>query len=317
MTSSSNELDSTHTATRTAHQAAAAKRARALKNFIAAMLFLAPSLIIFILFVFIPLLKTIQLSLFLTNPLGEMKAFVGLENYQQIFADKDTYNSLRVSLTFAIYVVPATIILALLLAILSNVRLRLITFFRIIFSSTIAVSGATLSLIFLFLFNPINGTLNYLLELVGLPRVQWLVSDSSALISMAMVTVWLQLGFCTVLLLAALQGIPQELYESATIDGAGFWQAFRHITIPMISPTIFFLIVVQGLNALQTFTQIDILTKGGPVQSTNVIVYLIYRAFYFNSQYGIAGALSVVLFLSMFILTLIQFGVLERKVFYA
>jgi len=290
---------------------------RAIRNFISAMLFLSPSLLIFILFVFVPLLKTIQLSLFLTDPIGRMVAFVGFENYQRVFEEKDLLNSLRVSLTFTLYVVPSTLLLALFLAILSNVRLRAVSVFRVIFSSTIAVSGATASLIFLFFFNPANGVLNYLLDLAGLPRVQWLVSDATALISVSALTVWLQLGFCTIILLAALQGISQELYESATIDGAGFWGSFRHITIPMISPTIFFLIVVQSLNALQAFTQINILTRGGPLESTNVIVYLIYRAFYFNNQYGIAATLSVILFVIMFILTVVQFGVLERRVHYS
>jgi len=302
---------------RTANQIVAARRARALKNFLTAMLFLSPSLIIFILFVFIPLLKTVQLSFFLTNPIGEMKAFVELENYQRIFDGKDLYNSLQVSFLFALYVVPATIILALFLAILANVRLRGISFFRVIFSSTIAVSAAAASLVFAFFFSPANGVFNYLLDLAGLPRLMWLVDESSALISISILTVWLQLGFCTVILLAALQGISQELYESATIDGAGFWASLRHITVPLLSPTIFFLVVVQTLNALQTFTQIDVLTKGAPVGSTNVLVYLIYRAFYFNSQYGIAAALSVILFVLMLTLTIIQFGVLERRVFYS
>jgi sn-glycerol 3-phosphate transport system permease protein len=304
------------TTVRTASQARAA-RMRAIRDFITAMLFLAPSLIIFIVFVFVPLLKTVQLSFFLTNPIGEMKAFVGVENYQRVFDGNDLYNSLKVSFLFALYVVPSTIIAALFLAILANVRLRGISVFRIIFSSTIAVSAAAASLIFAFFFNPANGVFNYLLDLVGLPRVMWLVSESSALISISILTIWLQLGFCTVILLAALQGISQELYESATIDGASFWSSLRHITIPMISPTIFFLIVVQSLNALQTFTQIDILTKGAPVGSTNVLVYLIYRAFYFNSQYGIAATISVVLFLLMLVFTIIQFGVLERRVFYS
>lgn len=293
------------------------QRLRAIKNFVTAMLFLSPSLIIFILFVFIPLLKTIQLSFYLTDPIGRMAAFAGLENYQRIFQERDLYNSLKVSLLFAIYVVPSTIILALFLALLSNVRLKMVSVFRIIFSSTIAVSGAMTSLIFLYLYNPVGGVLNYILDLLSLPRVQWLVSEATALPSVSIVTIWLNLGFCTVLLLAALQGVSQELYESATIDGAGFWASFRHITIPMISPTIFFLLVVQTLNALQTFTQINILTRGGPVESTNVIVYLIYRAFYFNSQYGIAAALSVILFLIMLVLTILQFGVLERRVHYS
>ncbi len=291
-------------------------RIREIQTFFTAMLFLLPSLIIFAVFVFIPLLKTIQLSFFLTDPIGRMISFNGLANYERVFAGKDLPNSLRVSFLFALYVVPGTIILALFLAILANVRLRAITVFRVVFSSTIAVSAAAAALIFSFFFNPANGVFNYLLDLTGLPRVQWLVSDSSALISLSILTVWLQLGFCTVLLLAALQGISQELYESATIDGAGFWDSFRHITIPLISPTIFFLVVVQTLNALQTFTVVNILTKGGPVGSTNVLVNLIYQSFYFNNQYGVAGAYSVVLFLLMLLLTAIQFGVLERRVHY-
>lgn len=316
MTIPQSVTDTSRAPTRTTSQAQAARRVRAIKNFIVAMLFLSPSLIIFALFVFIPLLKTIQLSLFLTDPIGRMVEFNGFENYQRFFEEKELQNSLRVSLTFSIYVVPVTILLALFLAILSNVRLRMITAFRIIFSSTIAVSGASISLIFLYLFNPIGGVLNYMLDLAQLPRVQWLVSDASALASLSIVTIWLNLGFCTVLLLAALQGVSQELYESATIDGAGFWQSLRHITLPMISPTIFFLLVVQTLNVLQAFTQINILTRGGPLESTNAMVYLIYRAFYINNQYGVSAAYSIVLFFIMLALTIIQFGVLERRVHY-
>ncbi len=292
-------------------------RVRSLKNFISALLFLLPSLLIFVFFVFIPLLKTIQLSLYLTDPIGRPSAFVGLENYQRIFQEKDLFNSLKVSLTFALYVVPTTLVVSLFLAVLANAQLKGISIFRVIFASTIAVSGATASLIFLFLFHPAIGIFNYILDLVGLPRVQWLTSEATALISVSMVTVWLTLGFNTVIFLASLQGIPQELYESATIDGAGFWPSFRHITIPMISPTIFFLVVVSTLGALQTFTQINVMTHGGPVDSTNVIVYLIYRAFYFDGQYGIAATLSVILFLVMLVLTILQFGVLEKRVHYA
>ncbi|CAG0947184.1 sn-glycerol-3-phosphate transport system permease protein UgpA [Anaerolineae bacterium] len=310
-------ISSSMTALGRTRTAARHARIRTVKNFVAAMLFLLPSLIVFVSFVFIPLLKTIQLSLFLTDPIGRMAAFAGFENYERIFGDKDLWNSLRVSLMFTLYVVPATMILSLFLATVANARLRGISIFRVIFSSTIAVSGATASLIFLFLFHPAIGIFNYVLDLAHLPRVQWLTSASTALLSVSMVTVWLNIGFNTVIFLAAMQGISQELYESATIDGAGFWKSFRHITIPLISPTMFFLIVVSTLGALQTFTQINVMTRGGPVESTNVIVYLIYRAFYFNGQYGLAGAMSVVLFLIMLALTLLQFGVLERRVHYS
>lgn len=292
------------------------RRWRGTRSFLTAMLYLSPSLVIFVLFVFLPLVRTIDLSTFLTDAIGRPVERTWLENYQTIFSDSDLANSLRISLTFALYVVPASLALALFLAVLGNLNLRGISVFRVIFSSTIAVSGATASLIFLFLFHPAIGVFNYLLDLMRLPRVAWLTSDATALLSVSMVSIWLSLGFNTTIFLAALQGISQELYESARIDGANFWAQFRHITIPLISPTIFFLVVVSTLGALQTFTQINIMTRGGPVESTNVIVYLIYRAFYFNGQYGIAAALSVVLFLIMLGLTIIQFGVLERRVHY-
>ncbi|MBI1802278.1 MAG: sugar ABC transporter permease [Chloroflexi bacterium] len=291
-------------------------QARALRNLLVAVPYLLPSLIIFTFFVFVPLLKTINLSLYLTNPIGLPVEFTGLDNYKDALSDETVFNSLKVSLTFALYVVPTTLIFALFLAVLANSPLRGVSVFRVIFASTIAVSGATASLIFLFLFHPAIGVFNYILDLLHQPRVAWLTSEATALISVSLVTIWLTLGFNTVIFLAGLQGIPQELYESARIDGAGFWSSFRHITIPMISPTIFFLIVVSTLGALQTFTQVNIMTRGGPVESTQVIVHLIYRAFYFNGQYGVAATLSVLLFLIMFVLTIIQFGVLERRVHY-
>jgi len=298
---------------------ASARRAqmRSIRNFLTAMLFLAPSLVIFILFVFMPLVKTIDLSTFLTDAIGRPVERTWFENYDRIFSDKDLANSLRISLAFALYVVPGSLALALFLAVLGNLSLRGISIFRVIFSSTIAISGATASLIFLFLFHPAIGVFNFILDILGLPRVAWLTSDTTSLLSVSLVSIWLSLGFNTTIFLAALQGISQELYESARIDGASFWAQFRHITMPLISPTIFFLVVVSTLGALQTFTQINIMTRGGPVESTNVLVYLIYRAFYFNGQYGIAAALSVVLFLIMLALTIIQFGVLERRVHYS
>lgn len=294
----------------------ASARLRSIRNFLLALAFLSPSLIIFLFFVFIPLVKTIILSGYLTNPIGLPVAINFPENYQRIFTEKDLINSVQVSLAFVALVVPSTLAFSLFLAVLANVQLKGIIIFRVIFSSTIAVSAATAALIFMFLFHPAIGVFNYILDLVHLPGVQWLSSSSTALPSLAMVTVWLMTGFNTIIFLASLQGIPQELYESATIDGAGFWGSFRHITIPMISPTIFFLVVVSTLNTLQAFTQINVMTHGGPDNSTMVLVELIYRAFYFNGQYGIAAALSIVLFIMILLLTLFQFGVLEKRVHY-
>lgn len=289
---------------------------RQVKTFLTALLFLSPALIIFITFIFIPLIRSFILSTQLTDPIGRPVAFYGLENYRKMIATPDFANSITRSLLFVLYTVPSTLLFSLILALLGNLRLKRIAIFRMIFSSTIAVSAATASLIFMYLFHPTIGNLNYLLSFIGIKAIPWLVSDKTALIAISLCSVWLQIGLNTVIILAAMQGISEELYESAMIDGANAWNKFKSITLPLLSPTVFFLVVIDILAAFQTFTQIYILTKGGPSDSTNVIVYSIYRAFYFNGRYGFAAAQAVVLFFIMLSLTIIQFTVVERKVHY-
>lgn len=289
---------------------------RQLLNFGRAFLFLAPSLILFVTFVFVPLVRTFWLSSYLTNPIGIATKFIGLGQYSRLFANADFINSLGRSTLFVAYTVPAVIAMALLLAVLGNLRLKRISIFRVIFSITIAVSGATASLMFLYLYHPSIGSINYFLNLLGLPSVPWLISENSALIAIALTTVWLQLGLNTVILIAAMQGINEELYELAMIDGAGGWQRFLHITLPLLSSTFFFLVVVDMLASFQTFTPIQIMTGGGPLESTNLLVFSIYREFYINGKYGLAAAQSIMLFLIMLVLTIFQFTVVERRVFY-
>jgi sn-glycerol 3-phosphate transport system permease protein len=292
------------------------QRWREIRNLLMALAFLAPSLIVFVIFVFIPLVRSLELSIHFTNPLGQMRGDPTFDHYRTLFSKPDFFNSVRVSVMFAIYMVTFTLIGSMILALLGNIRLRGISAFRAIFSSTIAVSGATASLIFLFLYNPSIGIFNYLLDLTHLPRVKWLTDTSTALFSVSLVSVWLQLGLNTIILLAGMQGIPDELYEAALIDGAGFWQSFRNVTLPLLSPTIFFLIVVDSLAAFQAFTQFNVLTRGGPVNATNTLVYSIFREFYFNGNYGYASAEAVILMLIMLVFTILQFGVLERRVHY-
>jgi multiple sugar transport system permease protein/sn-glycerol 3-phosphate transport system permease protein len=289
---------------------------REIKKFLEALLYLSPALIIFAAFVFIPLARSIKLSTFLTDPIGRPVRFVGLLQYQRLFETPVFLNSLKRSIQFVLYTVPITLVVSMILALLGNLRLKRIDVFRMIFSVTIAVSAATASLIFLYLYHPALGMLNYLLSLVGLPAVPWLISDKTALLSVSLTTVWLQLGLNTVILLAGMQGIPEELYESAMIDGANAWHKFRSITIPMLSPTLFFLLIVDTLAAFQTFTQIHVMTSGGPLDSTNVLVFSIYREFYFNGKYGTAAAQSIMLFIIILMLTIVQFGVVEKRVHY-
>jgi sn-glycerol 3-phosphate transport system permease protein len=291
------------------------RQMRAVKVFLEGLLYLSPSLLLFLAFVFIPLVRSFEISAYITDPIGRLAKFVGLMNYTRLFETDVFMNSLKQTSLFLVYTVPFTIIVSLALALLGDLRLKGIAFFRMIFSITIAISGATASLMFLYIYHPTVGV-NYLLSLIGINNMTWLVSEDTALMSVSITVIWLQIGLNTVILLAAMQTIPEELYESAMIDGANAWNKFLHITLPMLSSTFFFLMVVDMLAAFQTFTPIHIMTHGGPLESTNLLVYSIYREFYFNGKYGFAAAQSIMLFFIMLLLTVLQFVFVERKVFY-
>jgi sn-glycerol 3-phosphate transport system permease protein len=292
------------------------RRWRTLKEWLRALPYLAPSLIVFTVFVFYPLIRSVILSMYGTNPIGQMTNFVGFKYYQRLWESESYHNSLLVTLKFVLYTVPGVLIVSLILSTLANLRLKGISIYRIAFALTISISGATAALLFMFLYHPIIGTLNYLLSFINVGPIPWLIDTKYALFAVAIPRIWLQTGFATVLLLAGMQGISDEYYEAATIDGAGFWQSWRNITLPLITPSLFFLLVVITLNAFQTFTEVNVLTGGGPIDSTQVVVHEIYRSFYFNGQYGYASAQALVLFVIILSLTIIQFGVLEKRVHY-
>ena len=287
-----------------------------LHQLVGALGYLLPSLAVFTVFVFYPLVKNVQLSLYETSPLGGLGLFVGAGNYTQLIHDPAFLNSLRVSFLFALYTVPLGILLGLPLAMLANRRLRGIVIFRTAYSFTIAVSIAAAALIWEWLLDPNVGVLNYLLSLMHVSKVGWLTDPRWALPAVAATTVWKDLGFNVVVLLAALQGVPEELVEAARIDGAGRWATFRNVVIPAISPALFFVGVVATIGVLQSFGQVNILTHGGPVDATNVIVYSIYRNAFFNFRFGLAAAQAMLLFVLVLILTGLQFTVFERFVTY-
>ena len=281
-----------------------------------AMLFLLPSLLLFTAFVFYPLGKTIYLSLFFTSPQGNPRVFAGLDQYLELFASPVFHGGLVATFWFVALSVPAGIALALVLATLANRRVRGINIFRTAMVSTIAVSAAVGSLIWLMLFNPSLGLLNYLLSLVGMRGLNWLTEPSIAIVAVSITTIWLSLGFSIIILLAGLQGVPEELYEAAKIDGASPALMFQRITIPMLTPFLFFLLVVNTIHVFQAFTQIHLLTRGGPVDATRTLVYSIYLDAFHNFQFGYASAQSLVLFAIILVLTVIQFAFVEKRVHY-
>ena len=301
----------------TASAARRVSRIRTGQATLVSLLYLLPSLAAFTLFVFYPLIKTVYLSTYASNPFGlASEVFIGLDQYKTALTSSSYRQSLGVTVLYTLYTVPLGLLIALCLAVLANVRVRGISVYRVAFAATIGVSGAAASVIFLLLYNPSAGVLNYFLTSVGLPAVQWLTQPNSALWAIAIASIWLTLGFNFTVLLSGLQGIPEDLYESARIDGASALRTFRSITLPLLSPTLFFVTVISTISAFQSFAQIHILTKGGPVGSTNVVVYSIYRDAFFNFQTGYASAQAVILFLIILTLTAIQFKVLESKVFY-
>ncbi|SHM90593.1 carbohydrate ABC transporter permease [Gracilibacillus kekensis] len=281
-----------------------------------AILYLLPSMILFSVFLFYPLGKTLYLSFFLTDQQGVANVFVGWENYQYILQAESFHKSIKATLLFVLYTVPTGILISLFLALLANEKLKGVGFFRTIYSSTMGVSVAASAVVWLFIFHPSMGILNQLIASVGGTSIDWLLHPDWALVSVAVTTIWMNIGFSFLIILGGLQNVDEHLYESAKISGAGYFYQLRRITIPMLSPTLFFVVTVSLINAFQTFGQVDILTQGGPSESTNLIVYSIYREAFVNYQFGTASAQSIFLFLCILIVTILQFKFGERKVHY-
>mgnify|MGYP000061583747 CR=1 FL=1 len=278
-------------------------------------LYLAPSLALLVIFTFYPIVRSIYLSLYLTNPLGEPRVFVGLQHY--VNAMRSTFlQSLGVTVLFVLYTVPVGLLLGLALALLAYQPLKGTRIFQLIFSSPLAISAAIGSTIWVMLLNPVSGMVNYLLSLVGIAPVHWLTDPRWALLAVGMVSIWLRLGFNFVLLLSGLQNVPEELHEAALVDGAGFWAKTWHITLPMLSPTLFFAAVVGVIHAFQVFAEIEIMTAGGPSDATNTVVYRIYQVAFRQYEFGAASAQAMLLFIVMVVLTYLQFRLGERRVHY-
>lgn len=288
------------------------KKKRSFFKVIEPYLYLIPCLLIFIIFVYFPFVKTIYLSLFNTNPKGKAVLFTGFGNYISLFESPVFIKSLAVTFKFVILVVIPSIIIGLCTALLANVKLKASGIFKVMYAIPMAVSSACAAIIWMMLFHPSIGFLNYALK----TNIGWLTDEKWAIAAVSMVTVWMNIGMNFIFLLSGLQTISKELYESASIDGANYFHKLASITLPGLSPTLFFLMVVDIINAFQAFGQVNIMTNGGPGESTNVLVFSIYRDAFFNNRFGMASAESVILFVIMLVVTLVQFKYEERSVFY-
>jgi sn-glycerol 3-phosphate transport system permease protein len=275
-----------------------------------------PSLLIIGVFVFYPFVKNFSLALHRTPPFpGLPKKYVGLDQVGDVLSSSEFHKSLRVTIEFVVLTVPTGIVLGMLLAVFAHKQLRGVGVYRTVFSSTVATSVAAASVIFFTLLNPQVGLLTYWLGRSGDLGV--LEDPDTALFAVAITTIWQNLGLSFILMSAGLQGVPDDLYEAAAVDGANGRGRFWHVTLPMLSPTLFFAAVVGSIMAFQAFGQIDILTAGGPNNETNVLVYSIYRDVFRFGNDGVAAVKAIALFLIVLVLTIVQLRFAERRVSYA
>ena len=259
-------------------------------------MYLIPSMVIFSIFLFYPFFKTIYLSLYKTNKLGEAKLYVGLDNYKSLLSNPSFYNSLWVTLEFVAIVVVGSMALGLLGAVLCSKAFPGIRVFSTSYALPMAVASSSGAMIFKIILNPTIGIVNKLLHVS--------------------ITAWLNSGINFLYFSAGLGNIDDSIYERASVDGANAVQKFFKLTLPGLSPIMFYTLVVNIIQAFQSFGQVKILTQGGPGESTNLIVYSIYRDAFFNYRFGSAAAQSVVLFLIVMALTLVMFRMEKRGVKY-
>ncbi|MEE0955260.1 MAG: sugar ABC transporter permease [Eubacterium sp.] len=274
-----------------------------------AYLYLLPSFLVFAVFLFYPFAKTIYLSLFKTNKMGQAKLFVGLGNYIDILTSKSFRNSLLVTIIFVVIVVVVGMLLGLVGAVLCNKTFPGIRFFSVAYALPMSIASASAAMIFSIMLNPTIGIVNKVLH----TNINWLQDPKYALIMVALLTAWLNSGIDFLYFSAGLSNIDETIYERASVDGASGFQQFIHLTLPGLSPILFYTVVVNIIQAFQSFGQVKILTMGGPGESTNLIVYSIYRDAFFNYRFGTAAAESVVLFLIIMVLTLFMFKAQKKK----
>ncbi|KFI48016.1 carbohydrate ABC transporter permease [Bifidobacterium biavatii] len=280
------------------------------------LLYLLPAIAVFACFVVYPLIRTFILSASGTDILGRQSQFVGLRNFQRVFTDPEFGKIMLNTLLFAVYTVVPTIVLSLIIALMLNKESTVNRVFRTVFALPFAYSVSAASIIFSAFFNPATGLFNAIVQKLGGQPIGWLTSSQFALPAIAMTTVWMNIGYNVLVLLAGLGSVPDEVVEAARLDGASGFRLQWFILIPMIMSQVFFLIITDTIQSLESFGQIHVLTKGGPDSSTTTLVYDIYMHGFANnsSNFGYASAEAIVLIVVVAIITLIQFTTVGRKV---
>ncbi len=280
-------------------------------------LLVGPNLFLFAVFTYWPLLYNGYLSFVRWDMLAPIKIWVGWGNYTQLFNSATFGEILLNTVVFTFGSVIAICTIGLGIALLLNQKLVGRNVVRGVVFSPVMLSGAAIGIVWIYIFDPRYGLLDIPIRAMGLRSPNWLLDTSWAMLAVIIVHVWKNLGYAVVIYLAGLQAIPKELYEAALVDGAGSWARFRAVTLPGLSPVVFFLVLTTILAGFQSFDIIKVMTDGGPVDATTTLIYYLYEEGFVAFNAGRAGVSAVILFLAMLIFTVIQMIYSERNVHYA
>ncbi|GGA48489.1 carbohydrate ABC transporter permease [Paenibacillus physcomitrellae] len=282
-----------------------------------ALLFTLPAMVPLALFWFFPLGYVFYLSFMEWDFMSPVKTFVGLGNFKELFADPAFYQSLRVTILFCLGSVIPIVVVGLGLALLLNGKIKGGPIYRVLLFSPWVTPTVAVSIVWSWIFEPDVGLANTLLKAVGFSGVRWLEDSNWALVGILLVTIWKSAGWAMVFYLVALRNVPKDLLEAAGLDGANRVRRFWHVTLPLISPITFFLVIMQLIQSIQAYDQINVLTQGGPAGSTRTLLYLYYQSAFESFQIGQASSVAVTLVGGCIVLSLLSFWVGRRTVHYS
>ncbi len=281
----------------------------------AAWLFLLPSLIGTFLFWIFPAIGSLGFSLFSWDMISSPE-FSGFKNFLELARDPVFRKALFNTLFYTVVSVPLALAVSLGLALLMNRAIRGITIFRTLYFLPVVSSMVAVAIVWRWMFNKDYGVINSFLSLFGLPAIDWLGSTTWAMPAVILMSIWKEIGYFMVIFLAGLQSLPRDLYEAAELEGASSWQKFWRITFPLLSPTTFFALIIALISAFQVFDQVYVMTEGGPSDATLTVVYYLYKQGFQYFRVGYAATIALVLFLIIMAVTLVQWFVTQKKVFY-
>lgn len=294
-----------------------AKRLRRTRYTGNVLLFVLPALIPLIIFWIYPILKSLVISFTDWDYMSPEYNFVFFENFKSLFSDSRFYDALLNTLVFTAGTLLPTLAGGLILAMLLQSNFRGSGIYKFILFSPWITPTVAVSIVWTWIYEPDSGIANMVLDFFHIPGLNWIQSSSTAMLSVIIVTVWKSIGYAMIFYLSALEKVPEELYEACSLDGGGWWQRFRNITLPCISPTTFFLMIITMVNSLQAYDQIQILTQGGPSGSTRTLLYMYYQLGFQEFDMGQATAVAMVMIGITVLLSLFQFGASKRWVHYS